>query len=344
MHEIRSTQNDLISTSIIHIGNIVNFCFEHGPTNRALIVSDQRCPLARVLGEAYRHVLPAAQNIDFDQVDPRTILAAFNALRPGDLVVLVQSTNFRLEAYRLRVELFKLQLKVIEHPHLERMSDDQVPIYIDALAYDPAYYRYVGPALKARIDAARSAVVDSGDGARLIFDGPLEAAKLNIGDYRGMTNAGGQFPIGEVFTEAQQLQSVHGQLRVAVFGDTSFRVNRPDKPIVLTIEQGRITAVRDSTAAFDRVLEQIRADEGEIWLRELGFGLNRAFSNERIVNDIGSYERMCGVHLSLGAKHGQYNKPDIRRAAARYHIDVFAATEQVLIDDTVIYQNGMWTV
>ena len=335
---------ELISVSAIHINNIVKICFEHTERENALVVYDQRSPLARIIGQAYLNTLPRARAIDFDTVAPDAVLAAIADLKPGDLVVLVQSTNFRLEAYRLRVELFKLNLKVIEHPHLERMSAEQIPVYIDALDYDPNYYRRVGPALKAHIDSARSTIIDTGDDARLVYDSPLEPAKLNIGDYRDMTNTGGQFPIGEVFTEAQNLESVYGKLRVAVFGDTTFRVNRPPQPITLTVERGRIVGVADSTPEFDLVLAQIRAEEGEVWLRELGFGMNRAFSAERIVNDIGSYARMCGVHMSLGAKHGQYTKPHIKRASARFHIDVFAATHLVSIDDRLVYQNGGWTV
>jgi aminopeptidase len=223
------------------------------------------------------------------------------------------------------------------------MPGAQARCYIDALAYDPAYYRHVGPALKARIDRARSGMVDSG-GEQLVFAGPFEAAKMNIGDYSAMNNVGGQFPIGEVFTEAQDLEAVNGRVRIFVFGDTTFRVNRPGQPITLVITKGRVSEVIDSTPDFDQVLDKIRADEGEIWLRELGLGMNRAFSQERMVDDIGTYERMCGIHLSLGAKHGSYSKPNIRRSAARYHIDVFAVTEAVYLDEERVYQDGAWQV
>jgi hypothetical protein len=53
---------------------------------------------------------------------------------------------------------------------------------------------------------------------------------------------------------------------------------------------------------------------------------------------------MCGIHLSLGAKHGSYTKPNIRRTEARYHVDVFAATETVTLDDEVVYRDGVWLV
>jgi aminopeptidase len=334
---------DAINTAAAHLRDVLTIAFEHTPAHAAVVVFDTRCTLARALAEAYRHCLPAAIFIDFDTVSPQAVMAAFEKLVPSDLVVLVQSTNFRLDAYRVRVELFKRNLKVIEHPHLARMPGQQALYYIDALAYDPGYYRRVGPALKTRIDSAQNGVIDTG-GERLVFGSPFETAKLNVGDYREMNNVGGQFPIGEVFTEARDLEAVNGRVRISVFGDTTFSVNQPDIPITLVIAKGRVVDAIDSTAEFDQVLANIRADEGEVWLRELGFGLNRAFSKDRTVNDIGTFERMCGIHMSLGAKHGSYNKAAIRRATAKHHVDVFAATETVLLDDEIVYQDGAWQV
>ena len=80
------------------------------------------------------------------------------------------------------------------------------------------------------------------------------------------------------------------------------------------------------------------------WVRELGFGMNRAFSRERRVDDIGTYERMCGIHLSLGAKHGVYAKPGFKRKDARYHVDVFAVTDAVYLDDELVYKDGGWCI
>jgi hypothetical protein len=61
-----------------------------------------------------------------------------------------------------------------------------------------------------------------------------------------------------------------------------------------------------------------------------------------MVDDIGTFERMCGIHLSLGAKHGVYAKPQFKRKEARYHVDVFAVTEAVYLDDEQIYRDGAW--
>jgi len=327
-----------------NLRDTLTIALEHRAPHAALIVYDTRTDLNRALTEGYRRAAPDAQFIDFDATTPEAILATFEQLQAGDLVVLVQSTSFRMDAYRIRIELFKRGLKVIEHVHLSRMPGEQGLHYIDSLAYDPSYYRGVGHALKARIDRARHGMVDTGNGDRLLFASPFEAAKLNIGDYSGMTNIGGQFPLGEVFTEAQDLEAVSGRASIHVFGDTQFLVNRPETPLTIIVDQGRVTGTENSTPEFENMLAIIRAHEGEVWLRELGFGMNRAFSRERMVDDIGTYERMCGIHLSLGAKHGVYTKPQLKRKDARYHIDVFAVTEGVYLDDELIYRNGAWNI
>ena len=334
---------DTVDAAAAHLRDVLAIAIEHTSAHAALIVHDKRSALSMTLTEGYLRNLPGATCIDFDAVAPEDVLAAFARLAASDLVVLIQSTNFRLEAFRIRIELFKRGLKVIEHVHLSRMPGAQGAHYIEALAYDVAYYRGVGHRLKARIDTASSAELDSG-GERLVFASKLESAKLNIGDYSGMNNVGGQFPIGEVFTEAQDLEAVNGRVRVHVFGDTAYLVNRPETPITLVIAAGRVVGTENATPEFSHLLETIAADEGEVWVRELGFGMNRAFTRERRVNDIGTYERMCGIHLSLGAKHGVYTKPGFKRKDARYHVDIFAVTESVWLDDDLVYRDGAWQV
>lgn len=335
-----------IDAAAANLRDVLAIALEHGPGRRALVVYDTRTALARALVEGYRRNLPEGPDavfIDFDAVAPQQVLDSFQTFAPQDLVVLVQSSNFRLDGFRLRVELFKLGLKVIEHVHLSRMPGAQGEHYIESLAYDPAYFRGVGHALKARIDKAGRAEVHGG-GDVLVFDSPFEGAKLNVGDYSAMANTGGQFPIGEVFTEAKDLEAVSGRARVHVFGDTSYLVNRPETPVTLLIERGRVVGAENATPAFQEVLDIIRRDEGEVWVRELGFGMNRAFTRERRVDDIGTYERMCGIHLSLGAKHGVYAKPGFKRKDARYHIDVFVVTDAVYLDAERVYADGAWTV
>jgi aminopeptidase len=324
-----------------NIGDTLSIAMEHTTARSALVVVDERSELSRLLTRAYRACLPDARVLAFDDAGADSVKAAFAELREHDLVVLIQSSVFRIPEFRTRVELFRRGIKVIEHSNLDRIASDEVAHYVAALAYDPAYYRGVGHALKARMDSAASTRIES-EGELLSFDCPLEAAKLNIGHFAGLKNVGSLFPIGEVFSEARDLEQVHGRVRIYAFTDVSFRLNAPQVPITLLIERGRVVGALDSSADFEQVLAAIRADEGEVWLRELGFGMNRAFSRERRVADVGAFERVCGVHLSLGARHGVYKKPHLDRREARHHVDTFVVTSRVLLDDDVVYDNGAW--
>ena len=340
-----ATQNNeaLILAAEQNIRGLISEVFTHTDKETAVIVYDTRSFLSTILSEGYKRCLPHAILVDFDAQTPEAIMETLSKLEAYDLAILVQSTSFRLDAFRIRVELFKRKIKVIEHPHLSRMTDQEAPYYIDALAYDAEYTRGTGRALKSKIDAASSGVVIS-HGEELFYDSPFESAKLNIGDYSEMPNTGGQFPIGEVFTESQDLKALHGRAKIFCFGDIDYKINRPETPITLIIEEGQVVDCENSTPAFDNILSNIRRDEGTVWVRELGFGLNRAFDTERTIADTGSYERMCGVHVSLGAKHGMYGKPGFKRRDGKYHVDVFIDTDTVTLEDEVVYKDGAWIV
>ncbi len=316
---------------------------EHTQQRAAIVVADGRTELSRLLSRAYAECLPEARMLEFDTLQPEAVRTYLEELAENDLAVLIQSSVFRIPEYRIRVELYRRNVKVMEHSNLERIEADQIEHYVAALAYDPAYYRELGHALKARMDVASSARIES-DGELLHFDCPLEPAKLNIGDFAGLKNVGSQFPIGEVFTEARELEQVNGRVKIYAFADTTFRLNAPAEPITLVIERGRVVGALNSTSELEKVLAAIRADEGEVWLRELGFGMNRAFSRERRVSDVGAFERVCGVHLSLGARHGVYKKPHLNPREVRYHVDSFVVTDRVLLDDQVVFADGEWRV
>ena len=90
----------------------------------ALILSDSRSILSRLLTEGYRAVRPGAAFLDVDATEPPAVFAAIDALPRGALVVLLESTRFELAEFRFRLELFKRGLAVVEHPHLGRVGDD----------------------------------------------------------------------------------------------------------------------------------------------------------------------------------------------------------------------------
>lgn len=316
--------------------------FEPGQT--ALVVHDDQSTLSRVLAEIYHEACPEARRVRFDADDPAALHAAFDTLVAGDLVVLVQSSRFLMDAFRIRVELFRRGLRVVEHPHLARMTGKAAGLYLESLAYDPRRLRPLGAALREAVAEASTGLVVSRGGGELRCRGGFEPASLNVGDYSGMKNAGGQFPIGEVFTEAVDLASVEGRFSLFAYGDRSFTVAVPPRPIVLHVHGGRVVRAEDSTEEFDAILEGIRADEGVVWLREWGFGLNKAFGPDRVIPDVGTFERMNGLHFSLGAKHQVYPKPGFPRKGGKHHVDVFVDLDSLRLGDRVVFARGDWTV
>ncbi|HIE65365.1 MAG: hypothetical protein ABGX83_03325 [Nitrospira sp.] len=341
----QATQNEATNGTVIkaaeaNIRDTVSIALGHTPRERAVIIYDTKSDLSKLLTEAYQVVLPDAVAFDFNQSDPEVILRQFSLLSPDDLVILVQSTSFRLSQFRIRLELFQRKLKVIEHPHLGRFPEEEVAVYVDALAYDPTYYRTVGPLLRDRIARAERVRIICED-TELIYDTTFLDPRLNIGDYEDMKNIGGQYPIGEVFTEPKEINRLNGTVRLFAFGDTDFRVNVPKEPFTARIEGGLLVSCPDAPLGFQGVLDIIREKEEVVWVRELGFGLNRAFSRDRRVSDIGTYERMCGIHLSLGAKHLQYKKPGFPKKGG-FHVDVFVDAQAVEIDGVTIFQDGAY--
>jgi hypothetical protein len=333
------------------VEEILRHCFAVVPYLPAAIVMDRHCELTQELAAAYQRLLPQAQVFDVEDEDPETLKKNLFALPAGSLVVLAQSSRFELSKFRLRLQLFQRGLRVAEHPHLQRVRPDELVFFAESLGYDPSYYGRVGSGLKRHLDGARYLKV-TGEGWSLNVASSLEDAKTNLGFFAPWTDwglppaarLGGQFPIGEVFTEACDIEAVSGEAKVFAYANENFEVVALENPAILIIEKGRVTDTQNTPVGFLRVLDAIRANEGVVWVRELGFGLNRAFTPEKRVQDIGAYERMCGVHLSLGAKHSIYSKPGFPNEGGGYHVDVFLAAESVVVDETEVFQKGTWQI
>lgn len=336
------SREELLKRATKNVGDIVQIAIAHDSSHRALVVYDTESELARILTQAYRNSLPGAEFVDFNAHDKDEIIEKFNALHPRDLVVLIQSMDFRLNEFRIRIQLFQRKLKVVDHLHLTRNPEDQWGTYIDALAYDPAWYRVVGPALKERLEKTETLRI-VGDGTELTVTGGLEVPKLNIGDYTGMENIGGTFPIGEVFTEAKDLSKMNGSLMVYAFANTDFHTGMHE-PFRIDIKDGLLVGWSENTPeSFPKIVEAVKGNERAI-IREIGFGLNRAITREHYLKDITAFERILGLHFSLGEKHTVYKKPGITPDKTRFHVDLFPAVEKVFADNELIFDTGRYVV
>ncbi len=333
---------ELVSLTTKNVGDMINIALEHTSNHNAVVIFDTDTELTQIITEGYRNALPEARFINFSETPKEDVILAFDSLLPHDLVVLIQSTDFRLNEFRIRIHLFQKELKVIDHQHLYRNDPDSWITYIHAIAYDPSWYRTIGPKLKNIIDASQALRFVAPDG-ELLFTNGFESSKLNIGDYREMKNIGGTFPIGEVFTEAKELQNANGAMYIYAFAGTDYHIHMHD-PFRVDIKDGLVVGWSSNTPVlFTEVIAQIQKNERAI-IREIGFGLNRAITRENYVKDITAFERLVGVHFSLGEKHTVYKKQGITPDKTRFHVDVFPVIESVFADEKLIFQDDMYVV
>jgi aminopeptidase len=264
------------------------------------------------------------------------------SLPPGSIVVLIQSTNFRLSTFRIRLELFHRGIHVIEHNHLAYIPEEQFSTFISALQYRTPEYKKLEQAFSQAFSQADTVMIESVGGSRLTF-GPLEPIRGNTGDYSSVENKWWTFPIGEVFTEAIDLSSVSWKCLVDTYPREDFSVEICE-PFELVIENGRVLPSPYFPPGFQKLYDWVVQYEGEVMVRELWFGLNPAISTATPLRDINFHERKLGVHLSLGKKHGIYGKKLPKTEVQRFHIDVFIALNSVYVGQKNIFSNGKWII
>ncbi len=275
-------------------------------------------------------------------VDPQveSLKNELTSLPKGSIVILVQSTNFRLSTFRIRLELFHRGIHVVEFNHLAYIPEDQFDTFTTSLVYRTDTYiklQNYFESLSAQTDNTR---VQSINGEFLTF-WPLEKIRGNTGNYSQSVNKGGTFPIGETFTEAINLEDVNGKCLIDTYPREDFSIEICE-PFELEIKNGRVLPSDNFPAEFAKLYNWIVQFEWEVMVRELGFWLNPAPSTETPLTDINFHERKIWVHLSLGKKHGIYGKKLPKTDIQRFHIDVFIALESVYIGEKQIFKNGNW--
>ena len=114
--------SEIDSIASRNVRDTLAIAMEHTGEHAALVVADDRTELSRLLRRAYGECLPKARFITFDPLATEDVKAAFAELGESALVVLIQSSVFRIPQYRIRVELYRRNIKVIEHCNLDRMS------------------------------------------------------------------------------------------------------------------------------------------------------------------------------------------------------------------------------
>jgi aminopeptidase len=288
------------------------------------------------------HKVIQTTNEEEVSIDPQieSIKESLTSLPNNSIVVLVQSTNFRLSTFRIRLELFHRGIHVVEHNHLAYIKEDEYETFYNSLEYrTPEYVRLENEFQKLTSEATETKIISNN--WSILTYWALENIRGNTGDYTGIENKWWTFPIGEVFTEARDLESVHGKCLVETYPNEDFSINICE-PFELVIEKWRVLPSPHFPPAFQRLYDFVIQFEWEVMVRELWFGLNPAISTSTPLSDINFHERKLWVHLSLGKKHGIYGKKLPKSEVQRFHIDVFVALESVEIGKTKIFLDGKW--
>lgn len=326
----------LIQEASFNIENILKYSVKLEPENKVIVISDSDFELTNILSEGYKNALQKFKNsvsfYNFNEISTEgndKIIKLFDTLNQQDVVVLIQSGSFRLNDFRIRIYLFSKKLKVIEHLHLHRNPPEVFDVYVDSLKYDKEerdWYQNMKSKLVSGLCATTKITLQAN--LAVLEVGPVEIPKINIGDFTGMNNIGGTYPVGEIFTEAQDFESMNGSIYIYGFADSSFNIKFFD-PFRVDIQKGLIVGYGKNTPQeFIEVLEFVKTRERPL-IREIGFGLNRAITKKRPLGDITAYERIPGIHLSLGEKHSVYKKPGITISKTKFHVDLFLCIDEV---------------
>lgn len=81
----------------------------------------------------------------------------------------MQSTNFRLSTFRIRLELFHRGIHVVEHNHLAYIPEEQFETFFDTLIYRTPEYVRLQNAFDERLSRAKTTKIESYNGDVLTF-------------------------------------------------------------------------------------------------------------------------------------------------------------------------------
>jgi aminopeptidase len=317
--------------------------------NKLVLVYDKNSKLSVLLSESYISNLENYKNldielIDFDEVDKEELKNKLLSLKENSTVILVQSTNFRLDNFRIRLNLHNSWIGCLEHNHLSYIKDVEIKNYADSILYKTPYYISLSEKLKNISDNASVIKVVCKDWNTLNLEGGFEDMKQNTWDYTGKSRWW-TFPIWENFTEIKDFSKSNWKVSVKVFPNKDFEVVFPEI-FSLEIKESKIISYCEKTPKeFIEILDNIKnSEDNEIMCRELWFWLNPWITFENPLNDINSFERMAWFHISLWKKHGVYRKKLHRKIIQRYHIDIFLDVDYIEFDWDKVFEGWKYLI
>ncbi len=312
-----------------------------------VLVYDLESPISRELSKWYIQNLknhPLSEVIDFSQANKEDLKTKLLSLQENSTVILVQSTNFMLDDFRIRLNLNNAWVWCLEHRHLAYIYDDQVENYADAIEYNTPLYEELWAKLKVLSDFAKTMTFICNDGSTLKVEWWFEDMKLNTWNYE-WKNRWWNFPIWENFTEARDFSKVNWELTIYAFPDEKLQVEFSE-PFKIKINESIITCDDPKCPQnFRKILDFIALSESnEVMFRELWFWLNSGISREKPIADVNAYERIAWFHLSLWKKHQIYRAKMHKSVVQRYHIDIFPDIKEIFIDDKLVFVKDKFVI
>ncbi len=316
--------------------------------NKIVLIYDKNSKLSILLWEAYEQNLKNNSNAEIivfsDMTNAQELQNFLLSLTKDSTVILVQSTNFRIENFRIRMSLFRNGVWCLEHNHLGYIRENEIENYADVIEYKTPYYKKLSEKLKKISDWAKSLKIVSKDRNIIEFLWGLEDMKQNTGDYT-WKNRWGSFPIGENFTEIKDFAQANGIISIRAYPNEKLLVEHVE-PFTLEIKGSLVVGYWENAPEyFKEIIEKIKKSEDwEVYLRELWFWLNKGISWKKHLSDVNAFERIAGFHMSLWKKHGIYRKKFHRKITQRFHIDIFSDTDYIEFDGKRIFEKEQFII
>jgi len=339
---------DLLEKATKNIKDILITNYKIKNKDKIILVFDEKSTLSSILKEASKNAIKELKNesefLDFYSYEDSNEIAeyVFNNTKKEDIIIIIQSTSFRVSKYRWRNELCNRGLKVVEFGHLNKVCENEIPVYIKSLDCDFEHYKKITSKIIPLIDKAKEIKFVSMDNSVLKYEGKMDRCIKNSGELWEQTNWTTRFPIGEIISESLDLSTLNGLAQIYAFPETKNITTQYVEPFSCTIKNGLLVN-HNGPKEFGEIIEMIKTEneEKEVFVRELGLGLNRGIKRFDVLSEPMAYERHEGLHFSIGMKHGMYQKklwPKYgKKFYQRYHIDIYINVKEIFIDDELIY-------
>ncbi len=326
--------------------HIIDDNIKFNPANKLVIVYDEDCNLAKSITQGFieaSHDLPNKETVLFTPESAPTLKQTLTKLNKQDAVILIQTTNFRISEYRIRLECNNNGVYVLEFSHLYNVQPHQEQTYLNALTYDQPRYQQIINRAKPILESATKIQIISKHGSIATYDSPCDKVYSNIGEIQ--ETMGSFYPIGEFFTEALDITKVNGTFEIYAFPSLEHKTTIPTDSFQVHINDGCITS-HNGPKEFEEIMTLLKTenDNQQVPIREMGFGLNKFISKSHPLGYVGSHERQNGYHVSLGLKHGVFRKKVPKTINQRFHIDMFIDVEKIIAftpdGEKIIFEYG----